>query len=54
MRWNETGCDPNHKRLTADRDRKTLRYIDPQTTATGRDATIGEPESGTNQAARRS
>ena len=33
MRSNETGCDPNHKRLTADRDRKTLRCVDPQTTA---------------------
>jgi len=35
MRSNETGCDPNHKQARPDRDQKTLRCIDPETTAYG-------------------
>jgi hypothetical protein len=49
MRLNEKGCDPNHKRLTPLVEiEKTLRCVDPQTTAYGSRATIGEQESGTN------
>jgi hypothetical protein len=33
MLSNETGWDLKHERLTSDRDGKTLRYIDLQTTA---------------------
>jgi len=54
MRSDDTGYDPNHKRLTSDRDRKTHRCMDPQTPEYGSGATIGEQESKANQAARRS
>jgi hypothetical protein len=53
IRFSEAGCDPNHQREILDGDRNALRYI-LDGSLTGRRETVGEQESGTNLAARRS
>jgi hypothetical protein len=52
MRSKETGCDLKHERITLIEIEK-LRYIVLKQRRIGRRATIGDRESGTNQAAKR-
>ena len=54
MGLSETGCDLNHKRLTLIEIERPPNTGIFRRRSTGRGAAIGEPESGTNQAARRS
>jgi hypothetical protein len=54
MGSNGTGCDPNYKRLTLIEIENPPMRRSSDDGVMGRRATIGEQESGTNQADRRS